>query len=99
MSHPAVALDPHEKDHGDVSVDFNVHDSDLDLTTVKTIPHLQSKTAQFLHREVGDSNDITVLDNLRLALKEKKKHKGKKPSQHKIQQYKTQLSYIYRCAR
>ena len=93
---PSSSNTPHEEDHGDVSVDFNVHDCDLDSTTVKTILNLQTKTAQLLHRAVGDSNDITELDNLWLTLKEKKR-KGKKPSQHKIQQYKTQLSYIYRC--
>ena len=80
---PSSSNTPHEENHSDVSVDFDVHDCDLDSITVKTIPNFQTKTAQLLHRAVGDSSDITELDNLRLALKEKKR-KGEKPSQHKI---------------
>ena len=77
---------PHEEDQGGVSIDFNLHDSDDDSIPIS---NLQTKTAKLLYRAVGESSDLTELDNLRQALKEKNKQKGKKPSQHRIQQYKT----------
>ena len=50
-----------------VSIDFTV---DIDTPTTKTIH--QTKTAKLLHHTLGDNSDITLLDNLRVTLKEKK---------------------------
>ena len=75
---PSISVTPHEEDQGGISIDFNLHDSDDDLIPIS---NLQTKTAKLLYRAVGESSDLTELDNLRQALKEKNKQKGKKPSQ------------------
>ena len=76
-----------EEDQGDVNVDFDLNDNDLDSVIAKMIPNLQNKTAQLLHRAVGDSGDVTEL--------KENKQKGKKPSQHNIQQYKTLTAKLH----
>ena len=54
---------PHEG-QGDVSVDLNLHDSDDDSSTSMSTPSLQTKTPKLLYRAVGESSDLTELDNL-----------------------------------
>lgn len=54
----------------------------------------QTKTAKLLHHTLGDNSDITLLDNLRVTLKEKKQKKLK-PSQHIVQQYNTVTAKLY----
>lgn len=56
-----------EPEESTVSVDFTV---DVDTPTT-TLTH-RSKTAKLLHHTLGDNSDITLLDNLRVTLKEKK---------------------------
>ena len=72
-----------------VSIDFTV---DIDTPTIKTTH--QTKTAKLLHHTLGDNSDITLLDNLRVTLKEKKQKKLK-PSQHIVQQYNTVTAKLY----
>ena len=42
---PSSSVTLHEEGQGDVSVDFNLHDGDLDSVTAKTTLNLQTKTA------------------------------------------------------
>ena len=73
-------------EESDVTIEFNINDDDIDSPTAETT--LQTKTTKLIHRAIGDSHDLTLLDNLRAALKEKKQE-GHKPNHRKIQQYKT----------
>ena len=56
MNHP-VALLLDEEGQGHLSVDFNLHNSDDDSSTY------------IVYRTVGESNDLTELDNLCKTLK------------------------------
>ena len=53
-----------------VCVDFSVVDID-------THTAFHTKAARLLHRVLGDNRDITLVDNLRVTLKEKKQKKCK----------------------
>ena len=70
---PSSSVTPDE-DQGGVSIDFSLHDSDDDSMPTS---NLQTKTAKLLYRAVGESSDLTKLDNLRQALKEKKQTERK----------------------
>ena len=84
----------HQED-GDISVDFNLSADDVHPATPEMT--LQSKTAKLIHRAVGDCSNLSLLDNLRLSLKEKQEKKGKKPSEYELQQYKAKL-YLQVCS-
>lgn len=76
-------------EEGDVTVDFN---SDIDPPAVAETT-LHTKMANIIHRAIGDSSDLTLLDKIRQSLKESKK--GKKPSAHKVEQYRTLTAKLH----
>ena len=54
----------------------------------------QTKTAKLLHHTLGDNSDITLLDNLCVALKEKKLKKINRANTS-FQQYNTVTAKLY----
>lgn len=70
-----------------VSVDFSVDDIDTHMA-------FHTKIARLLHWVLGDNGDITLVDNLRVTLKEKKQQKCK-PSKHIIQPYTTLTAKLH----